>query len=130
MMNILKQEQFKIDGVVIPAPETYRPVFSTTSTSDSDRDQGLEMHNTPIGTIGGYDLTWGSLTWDEIAIIINAVMNKPRFSFHHKAPNVPGRWIDLDFYVSNMNMDALTLEDGYEEWEGLTMNLRRITAIC
>ena len=129
-MNLLKQEQFKIDGIVIPAPDTYRPVLSTTSTDDSDRDQGLEMHNTPIGTIAGYDLVWGVLTWEEIAVIINAVLNKSQFSFHHKAPNVPGRWIDLDFYVSDMDMDALTLEDGFEEWEGLSMNLRRITAIC
>ncbi len=130
-MNLtLTQEQFAIDGAVIPAPDTYKPVFSTTSTADSDRDQALEMHNTPIGTIGGYDLTWGTLDWDGIAAIMNAVLNKSRFSFHHKAPNVPGRWIDLDFYVSNMSMEALTLEDGFEEWDGLTMNLRRITAIC
>ena len=36
---------FKIDGIVIVEPETYKPVFSTTSTKNSKRDQSLNMHN-------------------------------------------------------------------------------------
>lgn len=126
MNEELKQERFKVDGVTIAAPEGYKPVFSTTSTADSDRDQGMVMHNTPVGTISGYDLTWGTLTWEEIAAILNAMLGKAQFSFHHKAPNVPGRWIDRDFYAADYNMEAQTLEDGFELWEGLTINVRRI----
>ena len=52
----MPQEQFEIDNVVIRAPDSYKPVFATTSTEDSKRSQDLIMHNTPMGTIGGYDM--------------------------------------------------------------------------
>lgn len=123
------QEQFKIDGVTIKAPDEYKPVFATTSTDDSDRDQRLVMHNTPIGTIAGYDLKWGWLTWTEIAVILNAMLNKAQFTFHHKDPTIPGIWIDRTFYASNYTMAAQTLEDGDEMWDGLSINIRRTEPI-
>lgn len=123
------QEQFKIDGITIKAPEEYLPVFATTSTEDSNRTQDLIMHNTPMGTIAGYNLTWGSLSWEEIATILNVIMNKKKFSFHHKDPSVPGKWIDKDFYASNFNMAAQTLADREEKWTGLTINVRSILPI-
>lgn len=123
------QEEFKIDGITIAAPSTYKPVFSTTSTDDSDRDQNLVMHNTPIGTIAGYDLTWELLTWSEISTILNAMLNKSSFSFHHKDPTIPGTWVDRTFYASNFNMAAQTLEDEEEMWEDLSINVRRIEPI-
>ena len=85
----MAQEQFKIDNVVIRAPDSYKPVFATTSTEDSKRSQDLIMHNTPMGTIGGYDMQWGELTWAEIATILNTVLNKSQFTFHHKDPTIP-----------------------------------------
>ena len=44
----MAQEQFKIDNVVIRAPDSYKPVFATTSTEDSKRSQDLVMHNSPV----------------------------------------------------------------------------------
>lgn len=123
------QEEFKIDGITIAAPSTYKPVFATTSTDDSGRDQNLVMHNTPIGTIAGYDLTWELLTWSEISTILNAMLNKSSFSFHHKDPTIPGTWVDRTFYASNFNMAAQTLEDEEEMWEDLSINVRRIEPI-
>lgn len=123
------QEQFMIDGVEIKAPDEYKPVFSTTSTDDSDRDQALTMHNTPIGTIAGYDMKWGCLEWEEIATILNGMLNKSEFTFHHKDPTIPGQWIDKTFYASNYNMAAQTLEDNEECWEDLSISIRRITPI-
>lgn len=122
-------EEFKIDSVVIAAPSTYKPVFATTSTDDSDRDQNLVMHNTPIGTIAGYDMTWELLTWEEISTILNTIMNKKQFTFHHKDPTIPNQWVDKTFYASNMDMAAQTLEDDEEMWEDLSINVRRIEPI-
>ena len=51
-MADLKKEGFTVDGVAIAAPSTYKPVFATTSTKSSKRDQELTMHNSPMGTIG------------------------------------------------------------------------------
>ena len=119
------EEQFRIDGVAIAAPETYKPVFSTTSTKSTKRDQSRTMHNSVMGTIAGYDMTWGELTWNETATILNALIDKKSFTFHHKDPRIPGKWIDAVFYCSNYNMDAQTLEDGYEKWTDLSINVRR-----
>ena len=54
MSGLKKEESFTVDGVAIAAPSTYKPVFATTSTKSSKRDQELSMHNSPMGTIGGY----------------------------------------------------------------------------
>ena len=117
----MAQEQFRIDNVVIRAPDSYKPVFATTSTEDSKRSQDLIMHNTPMGTIGGYDMQWGELSWAEIATILNTVLNKSQFTFHHKDPTIPGRWVDRTFYASNFNMAAQTLKDGEEKWTDLSI---------
>ena len=119
------EEQFRIDGVAIAAPETYKPVFSTTSTKSTKRDQSLTMHNSVMGTIARYDMTWGELTWNETATILNALIDKKSFTFHHKDPRIPGKWIDAVFYCSNYNMDAQTLEENEEKWTGLAINIRR-----
>ena len=75
MSGLKKEESFTVDGVAIAAPSTYKPVFATTSTKSSKRDQELSMHNSPMGTIGGYDLTWDVLSWEEIAVILNGMIN-------------------------------------------------------
>lgn len=48
-MADLKKEGFTVDGVAIAPPTTYKPVFATTSTKSSKRDQELTMHNSPMG---------------------------------------------------------------------------------
>ena len=121
----MAEECFKIDGVAIAAPETFKPVFSTTSTKSTKRDQSLTMHNSVMGTISGYDLVWGELTWEEIAAILNVLIDKKSFTFHHKDPRIPRKWIDAEFYCSNYNMDAQTLEKNNEKWTGLSINIRR-----
>lgn len=121
----MEQEQFKIDGVAIAAPSTYKPTLSTTSTKSTKRDQALTMHNSVMGTISGYDLTWGELTWEEISVILNALIDKKSFIFHHKDPRIPGKWIDAEFYCSNYTMAAQSLKDGYEKWTDLSINVRR-----
>ena len=119
-------ECFKIDGIAIADPETYKPVFATTSTKKSKRDQELTMHNSVMGTIAGYDLTWSTLTWEEIAVILNALIDKKSFTFHHKDPRIPGKWVDGTFCCSNYNMAAQTLEDNNEKWTDLSINVRRM----
>lgn len=126
---MMAQELFKIDGAAIAAPTTYKPVFATTSTEDSDRDQSLVMHNTPMGTIAGYDMVWENLSWDEISKILNGMLNKPEFIFHHKDPTIPNQWIDRTFYASNFNMAAQILEDNEERWTDLSINVRRIQPV-
>ena len=120
-------DKFSIDGVEIKTPTEYKPVFATTSTDDSDRTQDLIMHNTPMGTIAGYNLKWEQLTSKEIADILNAMMNKPSFSFHHRDPRDESGWADADSYASNFNMGAQRLgERTGELWSDLSINVRSI----
>lgn len=125
----MTQQQFKIDGVTIKAPDSYKPVFATTSTEDSDRTQDLIMHNTPMGTISGYDLTWGELTSVEISLILSLTVNKSSFIFYHRNPMDVSGWSTKSFYASNFSMAAQTLKEGEEMWEGLTINVRSINPI-
>ena len=68
------------DYIRIKAPITYKPQLATTSTEDSDRTQDLVMHNTPMGTILGSDMTWGDLKTEEVRMILDLMVNKSSFS--------------------------------------------------
>lgn len=120
-------DRFTVDGTEIRTPDTYKPVFATTATEDSDRTQDLIMHNTPMGTIAGYDMTWKSLKSSEISVILNSMMNKPFFSFHHRDPRNASGWSTADFYASNFSMSAQRLgERTGELWADLSINVRSI----
>lgn len=121
-------KNFSLNGISIACPTVFKPVFSTTSTDDSDRDQGLTMHNTPIGTIAGYDLTWDYLTFSEARTILNGMMNRSKFSFYHPDPTLAA-WVTKDFYATDYSMEAVYLEDKQEYWKGLNISIRRIDAI-
>lgn len=122
----MQTEFFQIDGVTIATPTSYKPVFATTSTSDSDRTQDLVMHNVPIGTVAGYDMVWKRLTYQEISTILNAMINKASFSFHHKSPLSTTGWQDADFYAANYSMGSQRLKDGEELWSDLSISVRSI----
>lgn len=123
------QDYFSVDGVRIKNPSTYKPVFATTSTNDSDRTQDLVMHNTPMGTIQGYDITWEELTSQEISTILGCMMNKPQFSVHHRCPLKAAGWDDAEFYASNFNMEAQCLKEGEEVWKNMSVNIRSIKPV-
>lgn len=120
--------RFEVDGVEIPAPTSYKPKFATTSTEDSDRTQDLIMHNTPMGTIAGYDMQWDSLNNEEVALILNSMMNKSSFMFRHRDPTVSDGWSISAFYASNYSLDTQRLgtESSQELWSGLQINVRAI----
>lgn len=120
------------DYIDIPAPITYKPVLSTTSTEDSDRTQDLVMHNTPMGTIVGYDMTWGDLKTEQVQMILKLMLNKSSFSMHHF--DILRGWSYDDFYASNFNVEAVRLRQyrlkgvlyNEESWKGLSINIRAI----
>lgn len=118
-------DYFSVDGVRIATPTSYKPVFATTSTDDSDRTQDLIMHNSPMGTIEGYDLEWENLTDSEVSTILSSMINKSSFNFHYKSPFY-GSWRTGSFYASNFSMQAQTLKSGQEKWDGLSINVRSI----
>ena len=120
------------DYIRIKAPVEYKPILSTTSTEDSDRTQDLVMHNTPMGTIVGYDMVWGDMSTEDVRMILDLMVNKPSFSMHHF--NIFTGWSYDDFYASNFNVEAVRLRQYWEgdtlhneeSWKGLSINIRAI----
>lgn len=108
-----------------PDDEGYAAILATTSTDDSDRDMSLVMHNTPIGTVQGYNLKWTYISAEEVSVILKQVLNKSQFTVHY-FDIYEARWRDGDFYASNFNMPSKTLEDGEECWAELSFNIRSI----
>lgn len=120
-------QKYSIDGTEIRTPITYKPQFATTSTEDSDRTQDLVMHNTPMGTITRYDMTWGNLTTAEVRTILNLCIDKPSFQFHHF--DIFEGWVTKAFYASNYSVDCVYIVDGEERWTGLTINFIAINPL-
>ena len=122
----------KGDYIRIKAPIEYKPVLATTSTEDSDRTQDLVMHNTPMGTIVGYDMVWGDMSTDDVRMILDLMLNKSSFSMHHFS--ILDGWRYDDFYASNFNVEGVRLRQyrykgnlyNEESWKGLSINIRAI----
>ena len=120
------------DYIRIKAPVEYKPVLATTSTEDSDRTQDLVMHNTPMGTIVGYDMTWGDMSTEDVRMILDLMVNKSSFNMHHF--DIFDGWCYKDFYASNFNVDGVRLRQyrlhdvlyNEESWKGLKINIRAI----
>lgn len=121
------------DYIDIQAPITYKPKLATTSTEDSDRTQDLVMHNTPMGTVIGYDMTWGDMSTEEAQKIIKLMLNKSSFNMHH-FDILRGTWAYDDFYASNFDLEGVRLRQyrlkgvlyNEESWKGLSINIRAI----
>ena len=120
------------DYIDIPAPIEYKPILATTSTEDSDRTQDLVMHNTPMGTIVGYDMQWGDMSTENVRMILELMVNKSSFNMHHF--DIFDGWCYKDFYASNFNVDCVRLRQyrykehlyNEESWKGLSINIRAI----
>ncbi len=121
--------KFQIDGVEIKTPTQYKPVFATTSTEDSERTQDMIMHNTVMGTVEGYDMTWNCLSSSDIAQILNLMIDKSSFKFYHRCPLDVSGWRTGDFYASNFSMNTQRLQDNEELWTDLTINVRSIKPV-
>lgn len=119
---------WKANEIIIKEPSIYRAVFATTSTDESGRTQSLTMHNTPIGTVAGYDMIWEILTPMEISTILKQMINKKSFTFFSPSAYT-GSWETQSFYASNYTAAALTLVEGQERWTDLSINIRRIVAL-
>ena len=121
------QDCIKFNGIKVAQPDEdgYSAILATTSTEDSDRDMQLIMHNTPIGTVEGYDLKWRNLPPEDAALILQQVINRSSFTVHYY-DILTAKWRDGEFYASNFNAPAKSLEDDNECWNELSFNIRGV----
>lgn len=119
---------FTIEDTNIEQPTTYSVSFATTSTDDSDRTQDLVMHNTPIGTIGSYEMRWEYIKTSEASKILQLVLNKSQFKVHYY-DLFTDSWKSAYFYASNFEMTPLTLEENYKYIDSLSFSIIGVNPI-
>lgn len=112
---------FEFNGIKVKTPDSFIPNFATTSTEDSDRTQDLVMHNTPMGTIASYSLSWQYIEPEEAALILSQTMNKSQYSLRYLNP-LTAQWETGAFYTSNFTFGTLKQTNGCETWESLSFN--------
>ena len=117
----MDDKPFEFNGIPVKTPDTFKPNFATPSTEDSARTQDLEMHNDPMGTISSYSFEWKDIYVEEVAIILQQIMNKRQYSLRFLNPYT-GRWETSMFYTSNYPMGTLKKVNGRDAWESLSFN--------
>ena len=119
---------FEIDDIKIRTPYTFSPSAATTSTEDSDRTQDLEMHNTPMGTIESYNLSFLHIPVKEAAVIYRKIKNRSKYKLRYMSPEL-GDWTTGYFYTSNYSFGTLEQVNGKDAWENLSFNAIAISSV-
>lgn len=112
---------FEFNGIAVKTPDTFKPNFATTSTEDSDRTQDLVMHNTPIGTISSYSFEWKNIYIEEVALILQQIVNRSEYSLRFLNP-MTAQWEVGMFYTVNIPVGTLKQVNGRDAWESLSFN--------
>lgn len=124
-MSIAKKP-FKIDGVVIPTPSTYEAGIEDLSSEQTGRTLDGVMHKDIVATKDYYTCTWKSLSWEDMATLLNAMNGKPNFEFTYADPRIPNRFVTEKFYVGERTTAALNLRDEKKTWKDFTVKFVRI----
>ena len=117
---------FKIDGVAIPTPSTYEAGIEDLSSEQTGRTLDGVMHKDVVAVKDYYSCTWKTLSWEEIATLLNAIDGKPSFQLTYADPRVPNKFITNTFYVGERTTPALNLNDPKKTWKDLSLKFIRI----
>lgn len=111
----MAQQYIKFNNYTPPNVDRdgYQAALATTSTEDSGRTMRGQMHNVPLFTVESYNLTWKDIPATEVSRILQEVVNKSGFNFHHY--NIyRARWETTVFYAANFNSPVINLKEGTE----------------
>lgn len=117
---------FKIDGVAIPTPSTYKVGIEDLSSEETGRTLDGLMHKDVVAVKDYYDCTWNKLSWEDAATLLNAIDNKTQFRFTYADPRQPNTWLTNDFYVGERSVVALDLTDSKRAWKEISFRFIRI----
>ena len=96
------------------------------SSEQTGRTLDGVMHKDVVAVKDYYKCTWKTLSWEDIATLLNAINGKSRFEFTYADPRVPNRFITNTFYVGERTSPALNLNDPKHTWKDLTLKFIRI----
>mgnify|MGYP006935972131 CR=1 FL=1 len=117
---------FKIDGVAIPTPSTYGFDVEELSSENTGRTLDGVMHKDVVAVKDSYPCTWKKLSWEDTALLLNAIDGKSNFNFTHADPRVPGEFVTHKYYVGKRSTVALNLTDTERSWQNISLTFIRI----
>lgn len=117
---------FKIDGVAIPTPSTYKAGIEDLSSEATGRTLDGVMHKDVVDDKDYYDCTWKSLSWQDAATLLGALRKKEQFAFTHADPLVPNQFVTGQYYVGERSTAALNLTDTKKTWSDISFRFIRI----
>lgn len=109
-------------------PIEIKPMFATTSTSDSGRTQFGKMENKVMFSNEAYKITFPPLYADDMYGIFHAVMGKSSFSFTYFSVYY-GEWRTAPFYVANMDSSGICAIEGRKCIKDLTFQVTAINPL-
>ena len=121
-----QERPFKIDGVAIPTPTEYTFGIEDLSSEETGRTLDGVMHKDVVDDKDYYECVWKSLSWEDAALLLNAVNKKERVMFTHADPRKPNQWITAEFYIGERGGGALNLKDNKRTWMGIKFKFIRI----
>lgn len=122
----IEARPFKIDGVAIPTPSEYEVGIEDLSSQQTGRTLDGVMHKDVVATKDYYTCKWATLSWEDIATLLNAIDGKTSFQFTHADPRVPNTFVTSAFYVGERTTPALNLSDEKKTWKNLSLKFIRI----
>lgn len=125
--TVTTDRPFRINGVEIPTPIGYEPSIEDLSSDQTGRVTLTgKMVKDVVAVKITYKCTWKRLSWEDTALILNAIDGKPKVTFTHADPRVPNQWITKEFYVGQRGNTALDLSEGKGFWNGLAFSFIEI----
>lgn len=122
----IARRPFKINGTTIPTPTTYTYSIEDLSSEETGRTMNGVMHKDVVATKATYACTWKRLSWQDAAILMNAIDGRSRVSFTHADPRVPGTFVTGSFYVGQRQGAALDLKDNKRNWTDISFSFIEI----
>lgn len=117
---------FKIDGVAIPTPTSYKFGLEDLSSEETGRTLDGVMHKDVVDDKDRYECSWKSLSWTDAALLLNAVNKKTSFMFTYVDPRVPNQWLTNKFYVGERSSVALNLKNDHNTWGDISFTFIRV----
>lgn len=93
------ESPFSVDGVKLPVPSRYEWAEEDISSSATGRTLDAVMHKDVVAVKRYYTLTWDALSWEDAAIITNAVSGKTKATFTFLDPRRPNQISSGMFYI-------------------------------
>lgn len=109
-----------INGIPVPAPDTYEVVISDLDASANRSGNGT-LYRDRIATKRTINVSWVLMGSQDLSILLNA-MSSTFFSVIYVDPQLG--MVTKTFYVSDRNAGvAIKMSDGTYQWSGVSFSL-------